>query len=101
MGCDGVPNSGKMNDSCLVCGGTGSTCTTISSVVPSLLPKTSSPQSVHVYGAGLSGDSIKCLLDGVESDGWYTRNEYIYYAETSLSYCNIVPHYTHSNMELD
>ena len=101
MGCDGVPNSGKMNDSCLVCGGDGSACTTISSVVPSLLPKTSSPQSVHVYGAGLLGDSIKCLLDGVESNGWYTTSDYIYYAESSRSCYILVPHYTCSSIELD
>ena len=70
MGCDGVPNSGKINDSCNVCGGDGSTCTTISSVRPSLLPTTSdSGRVVTVHGAGLNGDSIKCLFDGEESVG--------------------------------
>ena len=69
-GCDGVPNSGKVNDSCNVCGGDGSTCTTISMVVPSLLPTTSSsPRTVDVFGAGLDGSAIKCIFDGNESVG--------------------------------
>jgi hypothetical protein len=68
MGCDGVPNSGKTRDSCGVCAGDGSTCTNITSVHPSLLPSTStSGRTVTVVGAGLSGDSIKCVFDGQES----------------------------------
>ncbi len=70
LGCDGVPNSGKINDSCGVCGGDGSTCTAISTVNPSLLPTTSqSGRVVTVLGAGLNGEAIKCLLDGEESQG--------------------------------
>ena len=72
MGCDGIPNSGKIRDSCGVCAGDGSTCTNITSVHPSLLPSTStSGRTVTVIGAGLSGDSIKCVFDGQESDGEY------------------------------
>ena len=70
LGCDGVPNSGKILDSCKVCGGDGSTCTAISTVNPSLLPTTSdSGRTVTVLGAGLNGAAIKCLFDGEESQG--------------------------------
>ena len=70
LGCDGVPNSGQIKDSCGVCGGDGSTCTNITSVHPSLLPSTStSGRTVNVVGAGLDGDSIKCIFDGQESPG--------------------------------
>ena len=71
IGCDGVPNSGKVNDSCNVCGGDGTTCTTISTVHPSILPTTSnSGRVVTVQGAGLNGESIKCFFGGEESAGW-------------------------------
>ena len=70
MGCDGVPNSGQIRDSCGACGGDGSTCTNITSIHPSLLPSTStSGRIVNVIGAGLDGDSIKCFFDGQESAG--------------------------------
>jgi hypothetical protein len=70
LGCDGVPNSGKIRDSCGVCGGDGSICTNITSIYPSLLPSTStSGRTVRITGAGLSGSAIKCVFDGQESDG--------------------------------
>ena len=75
VGCDGVPNSGKIRDSCGVCGGDGSSCTAISTVTPSVLPTTSaSGRVVTVLGAGLNGDSIKCVLDGEENQGTVINN---------------------------
>lgn len=75
LGCDGVPNSGKLRDSCGVCGGNGSTCTNITSIHPSLLPSySSSGRTVNVVGAGLSGSLVKCFADGAESMGMFIQD---------------------------
>ena len=60
-GCDGIPNSGKVEDACGECGGDGSTCTAIMATLPQTIA--SSQPSVWVLGAGLnSGSETVCGL---------------------------------------
>lgn len=65
-GCDGIPNSGLINDACEVCGGNGSTCTEIMATIPQTIAN--SQPTVWVNGAGLNdGSKTVCGLYDPES----------------------------------
>lgn len=60
-GCDDVPNSGKINDACGICGGKGTTCTDIMKTIPRTIA--SCEPSILVFGAGLNhGVKTVCAL---------------------------------------
>ena len=61
IGCDGVLNSGKVNDTCGVCEGNGTSCTTIVKSIPRTIANCNA--TVWVVGAGLdAGVKIVCGL---------------------------------------
>ena len=59
-GCDGIPNSGKINDACGECDGDGSTCVAIARLEPNAIAEDTS--TVTVYGAGLDGEIVTCFV---------------------------------------
>ena len=61
MGCDGVLNSGKVRDSCNVCGGDNTTCQKVVLITPSWMPDTGGV--LRIFGAGLLAQKTQCVLD--------------------------------------
>nr|XP_054774640.1 uncharacterized protein LOC129282805 [Lytechinus pictus] len=55
VGCDGQINSGLEFDACDICGGDGSDCTAVSSIVPEIIPS-GGEYEITAHGGGLSAD---------------------------------------------
>ncbi|XP_022108597.1 uncharacterized protein LOC110988924 [Acanthaster planci] len=85
-GCDGVPNSGQVNDACGVCGGTGTTCFGVGWVIPNLVNENSQTQ-LEVYGAGFEeSSSLVCIFE--DSEGTQTSSATQYEDYVKLT-CNV------------
>ncbi|XP_063969909.1 uncharacterized protein LOC129282805 isoform X3 [Lytechinus pictus] len=55
VGCDGQINSGLEFDACDICGGDGSDCTAVSSIVPEIIPS-GGEYEITAHGGGLRAD---------------------------------------------